>query len=259
MKQIATGTEVQESVAAVFENTARAVGPAILGALVPHCLEPIRMIHFFPEYEADELCRFVNQLNDYMRGSEDPRGRTRLRTLIYCQVMEAELPPAIVWNLLRLLRGKSPSWTFYTVTSKGKELACDEPEKRIDEIEGLAVAAGLPVGGVLRKLWHRRLRNAFSHGQYITSERGDFVGGKNISPLTATAVRPSDNDDGTGENPYYYRSEEVEALYGAALEWLGAVSDCYKIALRPFKDGAFHDVPTGPIRWDQERRLWATS
>ncbi len=116
----------------------------------------------------------------------------------------------------------------------------------------------MDAGAVLQGLWHNKLRNAFSHAQYTTLEGGDFLGGKNISPLTANAVRPSDEADASGENPYYYKAVEIQRLYEAALGWLWVVIECYREASQPFKNGAFHQVPTGPIRWDAERGWWMT-
>lgn len=258
MKHIPAEDAVRDSVVAVFEKAAKAAGSAILGALVPHVFEPIPAIHLVPEYEVEELCQFVNQLNGYIAKTADPRELTRLRLLAYCQVMEADLPAAIVWNLLRLVLGEAPAWTFYTVSAKGKELACDEPEKRFAEIARLSERASLEVGAVLQRLWHNKLRNAFSHAQYSTLEAGDFLGGKNISPLTANAVRPSDTADAAGENPYYYKAAEIERLYEGALAWLWVVIECHRDVARPFKDGALYQLPTGPIRWDAERGWWMT-
>jgi len=73
-----------------------------------------------------------------------------------------------------------------------------------------------------------------------------------------SAVRPSDEADASGENPYYYKAVEIQQLYEAALGWLWVVIECYREASRPFNNGAFHPVPTGPIRWDAERGWWMT-
>src|SRR6266446_8294391 len=107
MKDIPTEEAVRAAVVAVFEMAARVAGPAILGALVPHTAKPIPAIHLVPEYQAQELYRFVNQLKEYLRATSDAPAATRLRVLVYCQVMQA-LPPAIVWSLLRLIVGEEP-------------------------------------------------------------------------------------------------------------------------------------------------------
>jgi hypothetical protein len=258
MKDVPTDDEVRHSVATAFDKAVEVAGPAVLGALVPHVFEPIPAIHFVPEYETEELCQFVNQLNQYLGEVTNPRETTRLHLLVYCQVMEADLPAAILWNLLRLIAGERPAWTFYTVTAKGKELACEGPEERFAEVARLAERTGMRVGAVLQRLWHNKLRNAFLHAQYSTVDSGDFLGGKNISPLSAKAVRPSDTAAVSGENPYYYTASEVQRLYKGALTWLGVVIDYHRKVARPFKDGAFHQVPTGPVRSDSERGLWMT-
>ncbi|MCP4902368.1 MAG: hypothetical protein GY906_35825 [bacterium] len=258
MKVFPSTDEVNDAVVEVFERATSARGADILGALVPHTYEPEKMIHVFPDYEAEELCRFVNQFKGYAAESVDNCERTRLRVLVYCHVMEAELPPAIVWNLLRLIDGQEPTWDFVRVSSKGKEIPCDMPQTRYEEIQRLSRKADLRVGDILVSLWHNKLRNAFSHAQYITMQDGTFVGGKNVSPLTASAVRPSDKATPDRENPYLYRSTEVESLFNSALAWLWILVECYRNGTRPFKDGQFYNIPTGPIRWDKDRGWWGT-
>lgn len=258
MKSYPSPDRVKESVVEVFQRASDVCGASILGALVPHSSKPARMICTFPDQEAEELCRFVNQFKGYVSTTDDPRELTRLRVLIYCHIMEAELPPAIIWNLLRLIDGQGPAWDFVGVNKKRKEFPCELPEKRYDEIQRIAKKVGVGIGDMLDELWHNKLRNAFSHAQYVTVGNGTFLGGQNISPLTASAVRRSDTAGPTGENPYLYRPEEVEGLYKSSLTWLRILTECYKESTRPFKDGQFYRIPIGPIRWNEERGWWDT-
>jgi hypothetical protein len=253
MKDIPTSDEITNAVVSVYQTTAEKCGAAILGALVPHMYEPERAIWNVPDYEAEELCRFVNQFKGYLKGEREAPARTRLQILVYCHIMEAETFPAVIWNLLRLLSGEHPQWSFETPTGE----ACAFPEKRFEEIRRVSTLVAQPIGPVLCRLWHRKLRNAFLHAQYSTFTNGNFSGTKNISPLTSGAVRPSDRRDSSGENPTYYTADEIERLFQASLDYLDAVTKRFREAIRPFQNGEFHDFPTFPIRWDAEIGWWS--
>jgi hypothetical protein len=259
MKDVPTPEAIRSAVVDAAERAASVAGAGILAALVPHVSAPVPMVHYVPEDEAAELCALISELDGQIRWLHDFRAATRLRVLAYCQIMEAEFPAAVVWNLLRLASGLEPSWVFYGLTTKGAEMAADEPGKRVAEIVRLSEPIGLKVGPVLGRLWHNRLRNAFSHSQYVTLDGGQFLGTKNISPLTSNALHSADIRDSSGENPFFYTAAEIGALYDGAVEWLDVVLDCYRGLSEHFKDGGFHRLPTGPIRWDAERGRWMTS
>jgi hypothetical protein len=259
MKDVPTEQAIRAAVVAVVERAVAVADMRVLGALIPFAYKPLRMIHYIPEDEVAELVVLVRELDERVRWCHDFRSATRLRVHAYCQIMEAEFPAAVVWNLLRLASQLEPSWEFHSITADGKEVPADEPTKRFAEMLRLSESAGLEVGAVLNRLWRNRLRNAFSHSQFVTLDGGDFLGTRNVSPLTANALRPADRRDSSGENPFYYRAAEIGALYDGALEYLDAVLDCYRELSEHFKDGAFHQLPTGPVRWDAERHRWMTS
>jgi hypothetical protein len=256
MKKIPTTDEIQRAMVRVFKTTTDTRGRAILGALVAYTFDPMRAIWNIPDYEAEELCRFVNQFNAYVRNEHEPAALTRLRLVVYCHILEAETPQAVIWNLLRLIGGQQPSWLFSTPGKKGDQ-PCDTPEQRVAEIRRLADPLDQPIGDVLDRLWNNKLRNAFLHAQYIIRADGHFEGTKTISPLTANAVRESDKPDASGNNPTHYTASEVEQLYEAALQYLSILTECYKAGSAPFKDGNLHDFPAGPIRWDEGRGWWS--
>lgn len=247
MKTLLGIDQITSSLTEVFSRAHAVAGKAILGALVPHQQSPIRMISLIPEYEMDELCQFINQFRSYIEPrSERTREHSRCEVLIYCHIMEAEFPATAIWNLLRLINGDGPSWTFH-----------DRPGTRYGQICKLSEACKLGIGSALDSLWCNKLRNAFSHAQYILHDDGCLLGTRNISPVTANELRGSDLPQG-GENPYFFRPDKVDALFAGALAYLRAFIETYKSAIAPFKDGNWHNIPTGPIRWDDKSGWWST-
>ncbi len=196
---------------------------------MPHTLEPLPNLCPSPDYEAEETCYFVNHFKAYLRNEPDAPAKTRIRLVVYCHVLEAETPHAVIWNLLRLIGGEQPSWNFSARSKKGSQ-PCEFPEQRIAEIKLRAESLHQPIGGVLDRLWHNKLRNAFLHAQYALLTDGAFVGTKTISPLTANAVRDSDKPDPSGKDPTHYTAFEIGQLFEASLEYLSVFTECYKIA-----------------------------
>lgn len=260
MKRIPTAKDIRDGMLNVFKTTTDTRGAAVLGAIVPHTFDPRPALCPSPDYEAEETCSFVNQFKAYVGHESGAPEKTRFRLVVYCHILEAETPHAVIWNLLRLIGGEQSSWDFSTPGKKGNQ-PCEFPEQRVAQIKLRAESLGQPIGGVLDDLWHNKLRNAFLHAQYALLSDGSFVGTKTISPLTANAVRKSDKPDTLGNDPTHFTASEIEQLFDASLEYLWAFTECYKMASKPFKDGAFHPFPTGPIRWNQDpsRNWWSTT
>lgn len=260
MKDYPTQDEINYAVSEIFTKTTEKSHKDILGALVPYSFEPQKMISYWPEYEIDELCHCINQFKSYITDDIEPTQKVRVMLLIYCHIMEAQFPSTVLWNFLRLLSGDITSWDFHGTRQNGEKFCCELPSQRFAEIEKLAEAQRVQIGTVLRRLWHNKLRNAFSHAQYIIHANGDFLGGKNISPITVRAVRRSDTAEGAGgENPYYYRFADISGLYNAALQYLWSFVESYRNIVKPFKTGDFFEIPVGRIRWNVPRKRWITS
>ena len=250
MRTLPETDQIVASVVEVFSAARSVAGEAILGALVPHQESPLRMVSLIPEFEMDELCRFVNQFRSYIEPRpERARENARCKVLIYCHIMEAEFPATVILNLLRLVNGDGPLWTF-------REL----PRTRYGKISKLSDAHKLSVGAVLDSLWYNKLRNAFSHAQYLLHDDGCLLGTRKLSPVTANAVRPpSDLPQEGGENPYFFPPDEVDGLFTGVLAYLKVFIETYKSGVASFKDGNWHDIPTGPIRWDSKCGWWSVT
>jgi len=244
-----TTDQIASSLVKVFSTASAVAGNATLGALVPHQKIPTRMISLVPEYEMEELCKFVNQFRSYIKLQPTQMVETsRCKVLIYCHIMEAEFPATVIWNLLRLIQGDSPLWTF-----------SDFPGDRYQKIRELSEMCKLSIGSILSNLWCNKLRNAFSHAQYLLHEDGCFLGTRNISPVTAESLKSSDLPQSGGENPYFFRPNEIDAFFEGALSYLKVFIENYHSSCEPFKNGNWYNIPTGPIRWEDERGWWSTT
>jgi len=95
--------QIESAMSEVFSAASKAEPSSLLAAFVPHYHEPLRWICFIPEAEVQELCEFVNLFKALDRlATDDPKSQTRFRLPIYCHVMEADFPPIVIWNLLRV-------------------------------------------------------------------------------------------------------------------------------------------------------------
>lgn len=260
MKHCPEEDKVRFAIAQVFAACAERHQQGILGALVPHSFKPSPMICHWPELETEELCLFINQFRSYIINDDiSLQGKSRLMILIYCHIMESEFPSTVIWNLLRIMNHEAPSWVFYSVNKDGKQFSCELPENRYSEIKKLAEKSGMEIGNVLDILWHNKLRNAFTHAQYIIHENGDLLGGKNISPITSNAIRRSDTSSVTGENPYFYSFSEINCLYETSLHFLQSFIQTYRFVIAPYKNGTSFNIPTCIIRWDSADCEWVTN
>lgn len=111
--------EFEEAFKALFDTAYNKCRDEFLGALLPNEVltsgeQRLRILSTSPDLETQELCELVNQFKDPLKAlcSLSPKEQTRLRVPVYCHIMEASLPPTVLWNLLRLLTGEKTTWTF---------------------------------------------------------------------------------------------------------------------------------------------------
>jgi hypothetical protein len=234
MDPIPNEAAVRSAVELLFKATRGTDHKALWNALVPNeaqlskLLPPgQKQVTYVPSLDARELIDFVLAFSDLQsipgRSEEDA---VRIMLTSYCHIMESELMPALIWNQLRLLAGKEPSWRFTRVTKAGNEVVCWYPKDKYAEIVALARTHSQPIGDVIDATWDGMLRNAFSHARY------HLVGGyvllsKGLSPISRAG------EFGSGQ-ARSYPFAEIRGRFSAAKALLFAVAEEHEAACRLF-------------------------
>ena len=252
--QIPSDEEIRLAVAEVFDRVRFGHTANLLNALVVvdnTMHQGCSIINYVVDYEMRELCDFVNGFNTHLKQTDNRYQRARIKALIYCHVMEADLPLTVIWNLLRILDGEACDWTFRRIakTKRGdKEVVCEYPHEKVAELKRLSKKCNVQIGIVLDRLWQRDLRNAFSHSQYCWM--GDIFTATNfLSPL-------SRKKGGKKGNPSF-TFDDIECLYQGVKNLLYYFTEAYQVVIAPFRDGNAHPVDSGSIVWDsQSGWLW---
>jgi hypothetical protein len=143
-----------------------------------------RATSYIPLYEWQELKMFVWSFKKLLKDAEDDIDlQVRIMMIVYCHIFEADFAFAVIWNLLRALKGLPESWIFSRESKKGNISVCEYPSQKIPEIQILASDQELTIGDILDRLWNANLRNSFSHSQYrIFGDTILFT--KNLSPIS---------------------------------------------------------------------------
>jgi len=129
--------EIDIAVAEVFDCVRRKCPANLLNSLV---VVDTTMdldhsnINYVVDYEMREICDFANAFKKQLAKTTDRRQQARIKILIYCHIMEADLPLTVFWNLLRILDGAPPDWTFRRRTKAGKDEICESPRQKIAEV-----------------------------------------------------------------------------------------------------------------------------
>jgi hypothetical protein len=176
-----------------------------------YCLPP------FEDLQMNELCEFITQFNSIIQSTTDDITLTRIKALVYCHIMEAGLPLAVLWNFIRIIEDKPVEWPVSRITEKGKKEILIMPDERISEILSMSTKNGLKIGFRLNELWNKELRNSFTHANYTIYKNGHLNGYKSISPLTKDKVKQGKAEAG---NLYYFSTDEIDQYYQGALTYL---------------------------------------
>ena len=139
---VLTDREILESIEEVFQVCKSLDRKALWNAIVPTdaelgCEPPLgqKSVTFIPSFEFFELEAFIALIDSLAKSPSLPeKDKIRLMLTGYCRVMEADLPLAIVWNLLRAASGNPALWTFTRVSKAGDTLTCEYPREKIEEI-----------------------------------------------------------------------------------------------------------------------------
>lgn len=189
--QIPSKSKIEESIVELSKKTERLDRINLWRAVIPidpaldkFAPEGKRATSYIPFYEWRELKLFVWGFEDIFRNAKDDHDlQARIMMIVYCHVFEADFPFAVIWNLLRALKGKPESWVFTRRSKKETFDVCEYPSQKIPEIQRLSNELNLKIGDIIYSLWNPNLRNNFSHSQYSIS--GDtIIYTKNISPIS---------------------------------------------------------------------------
>jgi len=227
-----TRDEVREAMREVFDVAVKCERKALWNALYPS--DPaldcnpkpgFKMINRFVTYEYHELAHCVFQLKEILENTQDDISCTRFMLAIYCHIMEADFPLAVIWNLLRAIDGQREKWTFQNDSNR----VCEFTWQKIRTIKRLSDRLDMRIGVVLDRLWYRDIRNAFSHSQYFID--ADYVVlTKGLSPISR---RKENEFQEAEENPSL---ADVHALYTAVDTYFTSFFEEYDMAQERFRE-----------------------
>lgn len=243
--------EIQDSVTQLFDRVLIGYPEKLLSALIAvdkTMHTGLSVINYIVDSEMQEICDFVNEFNAYLKQTDNKFQQIRVKILIYCHILEADLPLTVIWNLLRILNDEPCDWTFHRITKEGKTEVCEFTNQKIKEIARLSLITHTSTGNVLIRLWEPGLRNAFSHSQYCWM--GDMLRGTNdLSPISRQQRR-----SGTTDRKYTFT--DVHTLYQCAQNLLHSFITCYHLVIEKYKDGNTYKVQDGWVVWDGSAGGW---
>ncbi len=195
-----------------------------------------------PDWEMQETCNLLNDFKKAIDIFSDQETQIRFKILTYIHIMEADLPCAIVWNLLNLINNIPISWAFSRV-QKGKEEICEYPSQKISEIQILSEKANLSIGEILFRIWNGELRNSFSHSAYMIT-KDYYCPTGDLSPVSRRNRKKALKS---------LSFSDIEKYYLASVTYFLTFLETYKCAIFPFKCGDDFPLGKGLVHWDKVR------
>jgi hypothetical protein len=246
--EIPSEDEIRKVIFELFDRAKESHPEDLLSALVPidTASEPgNKLINYLRDYEMQEVCDFLDDFKSMLEEIDNNEQEIRIKIMIYCHIMEADLPFIILWNLLRILDGQQCEAEFGIINEKGKKVICEHPSQKIAEIEKLSRRLKLRIGESIRKFWQRDIRNAFSHSQYFLSD-SSFTITRDLLQIPRKSVNKR----------AVYPYQDIDKLYSCAVSFLSAFIDAYKWYVSPYKDGNAYRIQVGSIRWNMHVQRW---
>lgn len=178
MTDIPAEKDVNEALNTVF-SLAEQRGPETLARYIQPTDPdfPNLRIADYIYYEFEELTQFVKDFNAilFQTKENDQTRKLRLMLVTYLQVIEADFPLTLIWNLLRLLHGDDPCWAFRIQGKDGKTKTLQYPREKLCELCELSNELELPIGSILNRLYKKLLRNAIAHGEFAVRCDGQLL------------------------------------------------------------------------------------
>lgn len=247
--ELPSGDEIKKAVFELFDRVNESYPENLLSALVP--IDPsfkpgFKQFDYLRHYEMQEICKLLNDFKLILKKINNNEQKIRIKIMIYCHIMEVDLPFIILWNLLRVLNGQQCQAEFSMINKKGEKVICEHPEQKIAEIEKLSKRPKLRIGESIRKFWQGDIRNAFSHSQYFLSD-SSFTITRDLLLFPRKLVKKR----------AVYSYQDIDKLYSCATSFLYSFIDFYKCYVSPYKDGKAHRIQAGSIRWDMHFQQWS--
>ena len=154
-----------------------------------------------------------------------------LQLWIYGYIVGASEPYEMLANLLEVARGRHYAWNSNFPANKSG--APQSPGKKIRGIEELGIAAKLPNAAIpLKEVWHRELRNAVFHSDYI-------IYGSEVRILNPSRT---------------FSDDEVLTLVNRAVAYHSALATIFELYIKDYEEPT--TIPTSPhycgdsdLRW----------
>ena len=210
------------------------------------------------KYVQDYITNYVFQevleiLNNF-KNIQDSNGiekkiKTRVRMLMYCHIIEAELIYMIIFNMIRTIKELKYSTIIYRKTNKNKTKELEYAYDKIELIKKETSCIDIGFDLLYTELYNNQLRNAFSHSQYFIDKDGDLVISKYISPTTSKISK-------TSSLKKHYRYKEIEDIFNKAIIYVKSFIEIYKNFLSEFTDGRKHTFLFGNIHFDKSSNRW---
>jgi hypothetical protein len=246
--ELPSGDEIHKAVFELFDSVKESHPEDLLSALVPidTSFEPgNKLINYLRDYEMQEVCYFLEDFRLILEEIDNKEQEMRIKIMIYCHIMEGDLPFIILWNLLRVLEGHKCEAELSMINKKGEKVICVYPGQKIAEIERLSTRLKLRIGQSVRKFWERDLRNAFNHSQYFLSD-SLFTITKNLLQIPRELEKKR----------AVYTYQDIDRLYSCSVSFLSSFIDFYKFYIEPYRDGKAYRIQLGFIKWDANVQRW---
>ncbi len=244
---IPNDTEIVKAIAEIFDTVYQHNPLKILSALVTvdkHFILGYKTINYVVDYEMMEICEFINEFKSLLKETKEIEQQIRIKVLIYCHIMEADLPYMVFWNLLRILNSQDCKWTFQKQKSDNTQYVYQYTWEKISQINNLSKKLNLKIGDILTRLWNGNLRNAFNHSQYTFM--GNFLQcTKNLIPFSR---KISDLNKSLN-----FSFSTIDKYFEGSKNYLSYFIEAYKHAIKYFQDGKTYSIQDGLIRWDKSK------
>lgn len=209
MPLIPTPQEIKEAIDELFEKAETVPSLMLWRALYPADTRhaPAGKVYeaTFAYRETQELQKLLMLIDSILeKGTESEEAEVRIKLMGYCQIMERDLPLALIWNLLRVIGNDEAQWVFHE-----NKQDCIYASQKMNAIKARSENLHLRIGEVLSSIWDSDIRNAFAHGYYILGHGYILLNGS-LSPISSGGKYAQTK---RAENPSY---QELRDRYEAA-------------------------------------------